>query len=102
MDVASENYLHPAIGTTDRDAAIAVIPVEDEYAQANARLIAASPMLLEACDNCQAVMDASASQLTRDDYVGPEELAAVANQLAEYAMQARAAIAAAEGSDSDD
>ena len=66
-----------------------------EECEANARLIAASPELLETLDNCQQVMDAAAGQISSGEYIDPAELQAVADQLAEYAMHARAAIAKA-------
>ena len=49
--------------------------------------------LIAALNDCQEVMDAAASQLSDGAYISHEELIATAKQLAEYAMQARAAVA---------
>jgi len=57
----------------------------------------AAKELLQAADDCQAVMDAAANQLSTGEYVSPTELEAVARQLSEYAMKARAALAIAKG-----
>ena len=69
-------------------------------AKSIAHLIAAAPELLESLDDCQAVMDAAANQISTDEYIDPAELKAAADQLTEYAMNARAAIAKAQGGDS--
>jgi hypothetical protein len=53
--------------------------------------------LVEALEDCQAVMDAAGSQIVTGGYISPEELEAIAKQLHEYAMKARAALAAAKG-----
>lgn len=46
----SENYGQLAIGASSREHAIAVLPaMNDDEADANARLIAASPRLRDAC-----------------------------------------------------
>lgn len=48
--------------------------------------------LKKALDDCQAVMDAVANQISSGGYIDPAELKASADQLAEYAMRAREAI----------
>ncbi len=59
----------------------------------------AAPELLEACRDCQEVMNATARLFVDDDHPGRAELHARADQLDVYAMRARAAIAKATGKD---
>ncbi len=69
----------------------------DKEQAANAQLIAAAPELLEACRDCQEVMNATARLFVDDDHPGRAELHARADQLDVYAMRARAAIDKATG-----
>lgn len=60
------------------------------------RLLATQAELVAALRDASEVMDAAASQLCADEYVDPAEVQATCEQLAEFAMKARAALARAE------
>jgi hypothetical protein len=69
---------------------------QDDEGRANALLIAAAPDMLAQLRDLQSVVGAASSQLCTGEFISPEELNALADQLAEYAMLAWKAIHKAE------